>query len=124
MKQKVLIAEDENEIRSLVRRCLENAGYDVVEAANGAAAIVALHSDAFDLLITDILMPDTDGLEAIIYARKMHPQMKVIAVSALANALHLSNARGLGATRVLPKPFMPSDLLALVREVIGEPASV
>jgi CheY-like chemotaxis protein len=124
VSQNILVAEDDEGVRHLIRRSLEQAGYDVSEVANGAEAIRAAHATAFDLVITDILMPETDGLETIVHLRKRSPGLRVIAISGYENALFLADARGLGATRVLTKPFKTADLLALVQEVLGQPTPV
>lgn len=122
-KPSVLIAEDDEAIRGLVRQCLEGAGYDVCEAANGNEALRALRAMPFDLVITDILMPEKDGLETIVFVRKHRPQTKVIAISGNQNQLFLNNACGLGAARVLTKPFRPRELLDLVTELLGTPTA-
>lgn len=124
VSQSILIAEDDPGVRHLIRRSLEQAGYSVAEATNGAEAIRAVHAAPFDLVITDILMPETDGLEAIVHLRKRTPGLKVIAISGYENALFLADARGLGATRVLTKPFKPGDLLTLVHDLLGQPSTV
>ncbi len=123
MNASILVAEDDELIRSTIRRSLEQRGYDVCEAANGAEAIRALRAEPFDLVITDILMPEKDGLETIRHLRKELPAVKIIAISGNENQLFLDSASGLGATRSLAKPFRPSELLELVAELL-EPAPV
>ena len=120
VNQNILVADDDASIRLLIRHSLERAGYDVSEAVNGVEAVRAVHAAAFDLVITDILMPEMDGLETIVHLRKRKPALKVIAISGYENALFLADARGLGAARVLAKPFKPSALLALVHDLIGQ----
>ncbi len=123
MSQNILIAEDDEGVRRLIRYSLEEAGYGVFEAANGTEALQTARTTPLDLVITDILMPDTDGLETIIHLRKRAPAVKVIAISGEENALFLADARELGAARVLAKPFKPADLLALVHDVLSQPVS-
>jgi two-component system, chemotaxis family, chemotaxis protein CheY len=120
VSQNILVAEDDENVRLLIRHSLEREGYDVSEAVNGAEAIRAVDAAAFDLVITDILMPEVDGLETIMHLRKRIPALKVIAISGYENALYLTDARGLGAARVLSKPFKLNVLLALVRDLIGK----
>lgn len=117
----ILVAEDEEGIRQLIRQSLEQKGHDVCEAANGEEALRALRTIPFDLVITDIFMPERDGLETIMYLRKEMPDVKIIAISGMENRLFLDNASGLGATRVLPKPFRPSQLLELVDDLMSKP---
>jgi len=74
-------------------------------------------------VVTDILMPERDGLETIMYLRKQLPEVAIIAISGLENRLILDNAKGLGATRILAKPFSPSDLQSLVAELLGPPST-
>lgn len=119
MSHRILVADDNEQVRSVIRRSLEFAGYSVREVANGEEAVRALHATAFDLVITDILMPEKDGLETIMYLRRENPGTKVIAISGAANELFLTDARGLGAVSVLAKPFTPDDLLRLVRSVLS-----
>ena len=119
MSTSILVAEDDESVRDVIRRSLEQAGYSVCEAANGEEAIRALDAVPFDLVITDILMPERDGLETILYLRRSSPRTKVIAISGAANDLFLTDAAGLGAARVLTKPFKPDELLSLVAETLA-----
>lgn len=122
MPLSILVAEDTEDVRRVIARVLERHGYDVCEAANGEEAIRALQTVPFDLVITDILMPQRDGLETIMYLRKQMPRMKVLAISGAENQLFLANASGLGATEILPKPFTPDQLIAKIGELLGPPA--
>lgn len=123
MDHNILIADDDEPVRHLIRAGLEGAGYDVAEAANGVEAIRAANATPFDLVITDILMPEKDGLETIVHLRKRSPGLKVIAISGYENALFLADARGLGAARVLPKPFKIAELVAMVRDLLEQPTA-
>jgi len=118
MPRNILIAEDDEQVRQVIRVALERAGYDVCEAADGEEARRALGAASFDLVITDIVMPGKDGLETIMFLRRNHHGTPVIAISGHDNPLFLSNAAGLGATHVLAKPFTPSRLLDLVAHVL------
>ena len=121
MQPNVLVADDNDEVRSLIRRSLERAGYGVCEAANGEEAVRALRTMSFDLVVTDIFMPEKDGLETIVYLRREAPGTKIIAISGGDTDLFLTDARGLGATDVLAKPFTPRQLLQLVTAVLAAP---
>jgi CheY-like chemotaxis protein len=118
MGQCILLADDDDRVRHTIRCRLECAGYDVREAASGADAIQALCTSPFDLVITDILMPDRDGLETIMHVRKKTPRTKIIAISGAADGLFLADAAGLGAHVVLAKPFTPDDLLVMVQDLL------
>lgn len=122
MRRSILIADDDDAVRQVMRIALQQAGYDVCEATNGAEAIRAMHAAPFDLIITDVLMPERDGLEMIMHVRRRNPNIKVLAISGADNALFLANAAGLGATQVLRKPFRVAALLALVADLLQVPA--
>ncbi len=120
MSQSILLAEDDEAIRQMVRRTLEQAGYSVCEAADGTEAMRALSCVPFDLLITDIVMPGADGIETILHARKIMPGIKIIAISGCGSRdLFLDDASSLGATRTVSKPFRPTQLLHVVTELLG-----
>lgn len=123
MAQNILVAEDDEQVRSVIRMALESNGYDVCEAANGEEAVRACQTAPFDLVIADILMPEMDGLETIMFLRKEMKDVKIIAISGSENQLFLNNAAGLGATSILPKPFSPAQLLTAVREALSGPSA-
>ncbi len=122
MSRKVLIAEDDEGVRTVIRHWLEKAGYDVTEATDGDVALRALRAAPYDVAIVDILMPEKDGLETIMCMRREMPDAKVIAISGRENLLFLNDARGLGADRTLTKPFTPQQLLDTVTEVLNMPS--
>jgi CheY-like chemotaxis protein len=123
MNQSILVADDEETIRQSVRRCLEHAGFDVCEAANGAEVAAACQAAPFDLAVIDVFMPQKDGLEAIMSLRKQQPDVKIIAMSGAPEDVFLDSAAGLGASRVLRKPFRPAELLDIVRDLLGVTAN-
>jgi len=110
----VLVVDDEPQVRLVLRQKLEQRHYEVGEAANGNEAVRALESKPFDLVITDILMPEKDGLETILHLRKEHPEVKIIAISAPGNQLYLSSACVLGAQRGFVKPFKLEEVASAV----------
>ncbi len=118
MSHSILVVDDSDVVRDVIRRSLQQAGYHVSEAANGNEAVRAASAAPFSLVITDILMPEKDGLETIMYLRRTTPNTRIIAMSGAGNELYLSDARGLGATAILPKPFSQQTLLDLVRSVL------
>lgn len=103
---------------------LERAGYEVVEAGDGNEGIILYKSDPTDLVITDIIMPEKEGIETIIELKQDFPALKIIAISGGSRRLGagncLSYAAKLGVSRVLPKPFERATLLEAVRELTGE----
>jgi len=121
---KILIIDDDNQFRRLCRIILENAGYtDIVEAENGHIGMKLIRNDHFDLVITDIIMPDKEGIETIMETRKDFPAIKIIAMSGggkVGPDNYLVMAGHLGAGRTLAKPFQQSELVNAVRELLKE----
>jgi CheY-like chemotaxis protein len=124
MCQSILVADDNDEVRRVIRLTLEQDGFDVCEAADGEEAVRALSDIPFDLVITDILMPQKDGLETIMHLRRATPSTKVIAMSGAGNELFLRDASGLGVAGILLKPFTAGDLRQLVLSVLKVSDSV
>lgn len=121
---RILVAEDEIAIREFVRRVLELRGHEVTTAADGAEALRKLDRAAFDLLLTDINMPQMDGLELALKVARDFPAMKVVMMSAYAvdrrRAADLSDL----ASGLVQKPFSMVDLCAAVDAALaGKPAS-
>ena len=117
----ILLVEDEEQLRSMLRFVLESAGHEVEEAGNGKEAIESYRSRPADLLVTDIVMPEKEGIETIIQLRKSYPKVKVIAMSGggrTGDLNYLELARKLGANHVLAKPFSNSEFLAAVNLVL------
>lgn len=118
MKPRILVVDDEPEIRGMLRDSLGRAGFDVSEASDGKEAIEALRKSSFDLVIADILMPEKDGLEVIMYLQRESPLTKCVAISAPSNRVFLQSAQLLGATRVVEKPFTAAEIEAAVRAAL------
>jgi DNA-binding response OmpR family regulator len=118
----VLLVEDDESFRQAIRRVLEQAGHEVVEAGDGEEACSDFDPDRFDLVITDLLMPRQDGIETIQDLRRRAPDVPIIAVSGGGwNSLevYLKMATCLGATRTLAKPFDSEVLVNTVAEVLA-----
>jgi two-component system, chemotaxis family, chemotaxis protein CheY len=120
--QSILIVDDDTQIRTLCRVVLEDAGYDVRLASQGAEALRLLGEAPADLVICDIFMPDKDGLETIPELRRRWPETKVLAISGGAGNMpdFLPTARRFGAVRTLQKPFSRDSLLEAVTAALGE----
>ncbi|MDH4038252.1 MAG: response regulator [Candidatus Krumholzibacteria bacterium] len=119
MKRRILVVDDEPEIRGMLHDSLAKAGYEVLEAPDGKRAIEMLRKQTFDIVISDILMPEKDGLEVIMYLQRESPMTKCIAISSPSNRVFLQSAQLLGATRVVEKPFSVTDIEAAVRDILG-----
>jgi two-component system chemotaxis response regulator CheY len=119
----VLVVDDEDQIRQLIRETLEQAGYDVQEASNGKQGLERYRTKPADLVIMDILMPDQDGLESIMTLRREFPASRVIAITAGSDMIGILNfldvAKMLGARRTIQKPFDMQTLLDAVQSELS-----
>ncbi len=118
----ILVVDDEEQVRLSLRRMLESAGYQVLEAADGQQALNICRSRPLDLVITDIVMPGQEGMETIQALRREFPGVKVIAITGKVPELYLKTARLLGAQAALQKPLRLETLLETVRSVLEAPS--
>lgn len=122
---RVLIIDDEEQVRKLIREVLEEAGHEVVEARNGREGMKLYEANPADVVITDLVMPEQEGLETITGLRRRFPAVKIIAISGAQQKLDLDLlyvAEKLGAIRTMEKPFEMQKLVALVEELLqGNP---
>ena len=110
---RILIIDDEDLDRMTLSQILEGDGHTVTEATDGEEGIAALRETPVDVVITDILMPNKEGIETIKELRQIAPDVKIIAISGggrMQNANYLDVAQKLGANAVLKKPFEPQVL--------------
>lgn len=125
---RILLVDDDDSFRKMVHVTLERAGYHVVDANDGNKALNLFRAQPPDLVITDLIMPDKEGLETIMELRAAQPDMKIIAMSGGGRNRpgdYLKVARQMGAAQVLAKPFSSQELLDCVRTVIGaDPVNV
>lgn len=115
--KKILVIEDNPIVRSTVGRILQAGGYEVISASDGLQGVAAFRKEQPDLVVTDIIMPEQEGIETIRQILSDRPNAKIIAISGggrIGNTDFLQIARKVGASEVLPKPFDPDDLLQLV----------
>lgn len=118
----VMIVEDDAALREMLKEALEKRKYTVIAAADGREAIAKFRPSVVDLVITDLLMPEEDGLKVIMKVKEAKPDVKVIAISGGGKAgpgSYLLIAHKLGADQVFSKPFLPSELVQKVKEIIG-----
>jgi len=123
---RILVVEDDDQLRAVLTQILERAGHEVAEAANGRAAMELQRRAGADLVITDIIMPEMDGIEIITALRRDFPAVKIIAMSGgsrIGPVEFLNLARLLGAHRTLHKPFALQDMLEAVDELLGRAPS-
>jgi len=122
----ILLVDDEDMVRMQIRSSLELEGHQVREASNGREAIDMLNGYKPDLMITDILMPEKEGIETIMEVRQKYADIKIIAISGgvrTDNMDFLKIAKRLGADLALPKPFGRQQLLTLVNQLLGAKAT-
>lgn len=117
----ILIIDDEPQIRSMLRQMLEREGYSVLDAANGREALRHLAQNPVDLVITDLIMPDMEGIETIRNLKQAHPGIDIIAISGggrIGPDTYLELARKLGARFTFTKPIGRSELVTAVRSIL------
>ena len=121
-RTRVLVVDDDTGVRNFLRMLLELEGYEVATVGNGIEALEVQRSDPAAVVLTDIFMPDADGMETIVKLREEFPQTKIIVMSgggSYRGADYLALAREIGAAKSLKKPFAPQDLIDAMREVAG-----
>lgn len=120
----ILLLDDEDVLRILLADILEEEGHTVMQGSDG---LLAYNPDVIartDLMITDLYMPNIDGMSAILNARKDRPDLKIIAMSGGGDFVKkdfLPTTQHFGASAILRKPFKPDELLAKVRELLAAP---
>ena len=121
MSQRILIVEDQEDLRDILRYALEGAGYKVVEAVNGADGVAKAEAERPDLVLMDIQMPVLDGYEATrrIKAQPALAKIPILAVTSYALSGDEDKAKAAGCDGYVTKPFSPRDLLARIRSFIG-----
>jgi CheY-like chemotaxis protein len=118
----VLIVEDEKELREMLKISLIRRKLTVLEADNGKDAIIHFKPSITDLVVTDLLMPEEDGLKVIMKLRELKPSIKIIAISGGGKAgpgSYLNLAKALGANAIYSKPFSINDLIAKIEELLN-----
>ncbi|MBV7266793.1 cell cycle two-component system response regulator CpdR [Erythrobacter ani] len=116
---RILLAEDEEAMRVYLERALSKAGYDVSSVDRGTEAIPLLESEEFDLLLSDIVMPEMDGIELAQRCAEISPRTKVMFITGFA-AVSLRASREQPHAKVLSKPFHLRDLVLEVERVFEE----
>lgn len=116
----ILIIDDDRQMRRLLIRILKGAGHTVREAENGRLGLEAFRRQRPALVISDIVMPETEGIETIRILREEAPTMPILAISGGSDPLYLRAATALGATASLDKPFTAPRLTALVAELLAD----
>jgi DNA-binding response OmpR family regulator len=122
MTRRILVIDDDAGVRETIRRALDEHPYEVITAENGARGLSVFRSAPADLVITDIVMPTMEGLQAIRELRRERPALPIIAISAGGRGGRhdfLEIARRLGAWEILVKPFDPDELIARIESCLA-----
>jgi CheY-like chemotaxis protein len=117
----ILIVEDEKDVREMLKTSLVRRKFTVIEAENGKDAISHFKPLITDVVVTDLIMPDEDGLKVIIKLKELKPSLKIIAISGGGKAgpgSYLNLAKALGADAIFSKPFSINDLIAKIEELL------
>jgi CheY-like chemotaxis protein len=114
----ILIIDDDAQMRRLIMRILKSAGHDVHEASNGATGLKCFREMRPTLVVTDIFMPEKEGIETIRLLRQQAPELPILAISGSGLKDYLHFALQLGATAALAKPFSADQLLEMVTRLV------
>jgi DNA-binding response OmpR family regulator len=123
---RILVIDDDDQVRTLLRQVMEWANYEVIEACNGREGVQKHRKHPADLVITDLIMPEQEGLETISLFKKEYPHLKIIAISGggrIGPEAYLPAAQELGADKVFSKPFDVRELAEAVKELLGHEKS-
>ena len=119
---KILVIDDDPSILTMLKKMLEREGYEVDIACNGSEGLDKIEDSPPDLLITDIVMPEKEGMELIFYLRRKKPELKIIAISGGGRFNYegyLTSAKYLGADLVFQKPLIHKEFVQAVSDLIN-----
>ncbi|MGA2638342.1 cell cycle two-component system response regulator CpdR [Methylocella sp.] len=116
---KILLAEDDNDMRRFLGKALQNAGFNVASFDNGLAAYQRLREEPFELLLTDIVMPEMDGIELARRATELDPDIKVMFITGFAAVALNPDNNAPPQAKILSKPFHLKDLVNEVQRMLA-----
>jgi two-component system cell cycle response regulator CpdR len=116
---RILLAEDDDSMRGFLERALDKAGFEVIAFDNGAEAFERLKEEPFTLLLTDIVMPQMDGIELARRASELHPDLKIMFITGFAAVVLNNDVAAPKDARVLSKPFHLKDLVREVERLLA-----
>ncbi len=116
---RILLAEDDDDMRRFLTRALENAGYQVLSFDNGRSAYERLREEPFHLLLTDIVMPEMDGIELARKAAELDPDLKIMFITGFAAVALNPDMRAPREAKILSKPFHLKDLVGEVNRLMA-----
>lgn len=118
---KILLVDDHDDVREVLSDVLEREGHDITEASDGDDAVKHIRAEDYDLVITDIMMPNKNGFELISEIRVLKPEIKIIAISGGGNyaSAKMTTSLATGVDKTLTKPFSPEDITDAVSSLIA-----
>ena len=116
---KIILAEDDNDMRRFLAKALENAGYAVISFDNGLSAYNRLREEPFELLLTDIVMPEMDGIELARRAAELDPDIKIMFITGFAAVALNADSTAPKQAKVLSKPIHLRDLVNEVNKMLA-----
>ncbi|HXK53404.1 MAG TPA: response regulator [Hyphomicrobiales bacterium] len=116
---RILLAEDDNDMRQFLVKALQKAGYEVVSFDNGRSAFQRLREEPFTLLLTDIVMPEMDGIELARRATELDPDIKVMFITGFAAVALKPDSKAPANAKILSKPFHLRDLVEQVEQMLA-----
>ncbi|MCC6890879.1 MAG: response regulator [Hyphomicrobiales bacterium] len=116
---KIILAEDDNDMRRFLAKALQNAGFDVISFDNGLSAYQRLREEPFELLLTDIVMPEMDGIELARRASELDPDIKIMFITGFAAVALSSDSQAPRNAKVLSKPVHLRDLVNEVQKLLA-----
>jgi two-component system cell cycle response regulator CpdR len=116
---KIILAEDDGDMRRFLAKALQNAGYEVISFDNGLAAYQRLREEPFELLLTDIVMPEMDGIELARRASELDPDIKIMFITGFAAVALNSDSTAPKNAKVLSKPVHLRELVHEVQKMLA-----
>ena len=123
--RRILVIDDDHHILIMIKKMLERVGFEVELASNGNEGLELYKRTPVDLVITDIIMPEKEGLETIREMRRIRSDLKIIAMSGggkISSDNYLDTAKIFGASKILGKPFSQKQIVSAVQELLGDPS--
>ena len=123
--KRILVIDDDEAFRRVFADTLVRAGYQVLTAENGVVALKLFRAQPVDLVITDLVMPEKEGIETMLELRKLQPSLKIIVMSGggrVDPTDYLPMAKQLGASKTLAKPFKSEEMLHAVADLLAQPS--
>ncbi len=117
-RPRILVIDDEEIVRVSCKKCLILEGYDVDVAANGIEGLALTEHNNYDVILTDLKMPDMDGMELLTKVKGKYPNTKVIMITGYSTVEHAVKAMRMGAFNYIEKPFTPDSLIEAIKEAL------